>query len=354
MAQITPNLQLTVWNNLSDPYDSGQLANNFVKIDLHNHDGVGGGIQLNGAIAIAPDSISSVQIGANAVGSTELLGDANTPGNDANRAVESKHIKSGAIITDKIADQAITSTKLESSFLAAIRPLYIDGTDSQYSTINTAINAAYPGYQVVNGTEIYYKAAPNVVWHLRYNSSASTYKWECLGGSSIFSKSSDATEDANTNDTTWKISTQSYVSLPYAITGGIFDITYIADLKLYNANDWNSGSAEDIETNLAGSEAGALISYQWAATLGGAAFSGHAAADNFAIVDDLLSYNKLNEVAGTSRSPQISLMKTVRATRATSLSNSKIQFAQRRATHAQAGSVDFNNRTINIRPVAII
>jgi len=47
MAQTTTNLKLTVWNNLSDPYDSSQLAQNFIFIDQHDHTGNGKGLPIN-------------------------------------------------------------------------------------------------------------------------------------------------------------------------------------------------------------------------------------------------------------------------------------------------------------------
>lgn len=37
MAFVTPRLSLKVWNSSSDPYDSQQLADNWIKVDLHDH-----------------------------------------------------------------------------------------------------------------------------------------------------------------------------------------------------------------------------------------------------------------------------------------------------------------------------
>lgn len=37
MALTTPNMSLSVWDQLTDPYDHNQLANNFAKLDQHDH-----------------------------------------------------------------------------------------------------------------------------------------------------------------------------------------------------------------------------------------------------------------------------------------------------------------------------
>lgn len=45
MAFTSPKMGLSVWNLLTDPYDHAQLADNFSKIDLHDHT-PGRGIQI--------------------------------------------------------------------------------------------------------------------------------------------------------------------------------------------------------------------------------------------------------------------------------------------------------------------
>ena len=64
MSQITTNLTLTLWNSLTDPYDSSELVDNFVKIDLHDH-ATAGGVKIpfagiaSAAIASSSDTSSS-------------------------------------------------------------------------------------------------------------------------------------------------------------------------------------------------------------------------------------------------------------------------------------------------------
>lgn len=45
MAFTSPKMGLSIWNLLTDPYDHAQLADNFSKIDLHDHT-PGRGIQI--------------------------------------------------------------------------------------------------------------------------------------------------------------------------------------------------------------------------------------------------------------------------------------------------------------------
>lgn len=73
MAATTPNMGLKVWNLLTDSYDHAQLAENFAKIDQHQHtEGQGaqiptGGIE-NGAISgskigneqVSPEKLTTV------------------------------------------------------------------------------------------------------------------------------------------------------------------------------------------------------------------------------------------------------------------------------------------------------
>jgi hypothetical protein len=348
MAQTTPNLQLTVWNNLTDPYNSDQLANNFIKLDQHDHS-PGKGAQIDGSsikdasitnAKLAANSVTTGTIAAGAVQTTDLADI--TTGSETTTGVTTNKIANGAITKSKlVTDQNVTGTT---------RPFFIDGTNSSNTTLTSALNAAGLT-SPVTGDEIYYKAGDDVIWHLRYNASATIYKWQFIGGSNLSSVSSDSTEDTGTG-TTWKISSLAFVALPKALTGGIFDITFTSDIRLYNTNGWAPTTVSDVLTNLGQSESGALISYQLENSAGSVLIS--ADDTNAAILDDLFSYASISSDTGKSRSPAGSLTKTIRITQANSLSLAKVKFAQRRASHTNQGGVDFNNRTIQIRPVAII
>lgn len=372
MAQITPNMQLTVWNNLSDPYDSGQLAENFVKIDLHDHSGAGKGVQIDGTKGIVANSISATALGGNSVGSAELQSDGT---NNDNRSVTSDHIKDNAVTTSKINDSAVTTDKIgsgqvtKSRLLTTVnasgttRPLFVDGTQSSYTTLQAALDATDTGtttYSPQDGDEIYYKAGTisggAVIWHLRYNAAQSAnYPWEFVGGSPLFSASTSATEYDNSTSN-YKISTQSVITLPYALTGGIFDITISAYVTVTNdTNMIPTGSdLAGLRTALNTSVAGAFISYQWTASNGTTVIDSAGGTNQFAGIADFFAYNKIENDITKNRKPATTLALTLRTTKSSNLSASKLAFAQRRQDNAAAtDTATFDNRTIQIRPVAI-
>jgi hypothetical protein len=167
MAQTTPNLGLTVWNNLSDPYDSGQLVDNFVAIDIHDH-GTNGGVKLNAATAIQANTITSNQIITNAITSDELQQSSSI---NTNRAVTTDHIR----------DNVVTRAKLSTVFGTT------GGNGSPYFV--SAGSSIPSGF--VTGDEIYYESSlGGPIWHFRYDS---TYKWRFLGGAPIIKSGAAAT-----------------------------------------------------------------------------------------------------------------------------------------------------------------
>lgn len=128
MAFVSPRMSLKVWNSAQDAYDHAQLADNFLKLDQHDH-AQGRGTIITGA-GIADGSI------------------------------EARHLYPGAI------SPALVSTELDTKYIPALV-------------------TSLPG-SPTDGQEIFYNAdATNgIIWHLRYRSaSASTYKWEFVGGS---------------------------------------------------------------------------------------------------------------------------------------------------------------------------
>ena len=110
MAQVTPNLNLTVWNLSSDTYNHEELANNFISIDQHDHSGGGKGSQIDGSKAIQDGTITNAKLGAGII-STSNVGNI---------------IAEGAITSAQIANYSITTDKLANSSA----PLYTDGITS--------------------------------------------------------------------------------------------------------------------------------------------------------------------------------------------------------------------------------
>jgi hypothetical protein len=118
MAQTTPNLQLTVWNNLTDPYNSEQLANNFIKLDQHDHS-PGKGAPIDGSsikdasitnAKLAANSVTTGTIAAGAVQTADLEDSTSTI-----TGVTTNKIADSAVTTVKIADLNVTSSKLEAA-----------------------------------------------------------------------------------------------------------------------------------------------------------------------------------------------------------------------------------------------
>jgi hypothetical protein len=187
MAQITPNMALVVWNNLSDPYNSAQLVDNFVKIDAHDHTGGTKGIRLDGALAIQANTITSAQLGTNSVNYDGL---SKSTTDDSNRAVGTNTIKTGAVTTDKIADGSITMSKLN----GIITPIvYHRNTNGSLPSTTVNGSSLYDGYTIdyafdVTHTSDAWSAKTDAnyrsfIWRLRYNSSGSS--WDFIGGRSV-------------------------------------------------------------------------------------------------------------------------------------------------------------------------
>jgi hypothetical protein len=204
MAQITPNLALTVWNNTADPYNSAQLADNFVKIDQHDHSGGVKGIRIDGSTSILANSIGSNAIGSNAVTANELSSSSTS---DDARAVGTNHIKVNSIDSTKIVNGTITRSDLKSTINDNATPVVLASTDS----LPTGASI---------GDEIYYNYSTNVCWHLRYNGSS----WNFIGGPALVTvyttTSGDILNGSNTAPTSPNGTT---LTVPFA---GIYNVWY--------------------------------------------------------------------------------------------------------------------------------
>ena len=366
MAQVTPNMQLAVWNDLTDPYDPEQLATNFVKIDLHDHS-PGKGAPIDGS-SIVNRSITANKLAANSV-TTGVIADNTVQTSDlkstsGSEAVDTNVIRNLAVTEDKIANGAVTGNKLSSligitkdKLADSAKPLYIDGTNSAHNTITSALTAAYPTITPTESTELYYKAASSIIWHFRYKSGA-TYPWEFVGGSSLISTPNNASESSDS----WQYSSSAVIRLPYALTGGIFDVTVGANITVSNDNTWNLWSAtsgsptnadintlvNDLKTNVVGSYGGALISYGWYQSDGNLVISN---ADAFS--GSKTAYYTTQFAFINSSDPTAYISRTCRETQANNLSYSIIKFAQRKQDITSSGTASINGRTIQVRPVAI-
>jgi hypothetical protein len=121
MSSISTKMGLIKWTALSDRFDYQELADNFEKIDGHNHipttepGGTGGTPIPAGGLALL--SVATGNIQDNAVNEYKLASSTNT---DGFRAVTADHIQDQSVTTAKIADNAVTSAKISLDLTAEI------------------------------------------------------------------------------------------------------------------------------------------------------------------------------------------------------------------------------------------
>lgn len=103
---ISPNLGLRIWSSLSDPYSSEQLAENWARVDEHDHTSGKGPIINTGAIA--DGAITAAKIASGAIP---------PPPSVAN--ISSSQIADGAITTPKLANGAVSVVKTQTVLSAS-------------------------------------------------------------------------------------------------------------------------------------------------------------------------------------------------------------------------------------------
>jgi len=233
MAATTTNMSLTVWNSLTDPYDSSQLVDNFVKLDGHTHESGkglpipnGGLLSTSGSeavntnviragavttakletytsgttgvttIKIADSAVTEAKIATDAITTTKIK---NSTGNSD--GVTTTKLADGAVTTVKIADSTGTSDGVTNAKLATASVTTAKLADSTSSTtgvttakladtavtkakLDLVVQGSVPTYVTslppspTDGQEIYYQASSTdessvvttSVWHLRYRS----------------------------------------------------------------------------------------------------------------------------------------------------------------------------------------
>ena len=176
MAQVTPNMSLYVWNLITDLYDHEQLADNFIRIDRHDHSTIGA--QINGSTGIMRGTIGSMQLAPNSVNSNAI----------APEAVTSDAIGKGQVTSSKIEDSISPTTGVTSGKIAddaIVTSKILDGQVTR-SKIDPGvfpdiISTTLPS-DPLDKDEVYYLAdsTNSVIWHLRYREAAS--RWEFIGG----------------------------------------------------------------------------------------------------------------------------------------------------------------------------
>ncbi len=95
----TPNLGLVVWNLTSDPYNHDELAENWAKLDQHDHT-VGKGARITTG-AIADGAVTSAKL--------------------ATGAIPTLTVEDGTITTNKLAGAAVTTAKINDGAVTAAK-----------------------------------------------------------------------------------------------------------------------------------------------------------------------------------------------------------------------------------------
>jgi len=145
---------------------------------------------------------------------------------------------------------------------------YWAATAAQWVTVNPspALVTSLPA-SPVDGQEVFYQAdATNgIVWHLRYNaSSSSAYKWEFVGGPSLFAEV--ATEETTASTTYVALATAGpTLTLPRA---GDYDVEL--GFRGYSSVN-NTGALMGYDIGATGAVDADAISYYAATSLGGGA-----------------------------------------------------------------------------------
>lgn len=147
---VTPNLGLRVWNLPSDPYNHDELADNWIKLDRHDHTGGPRGIQI-GTNALADGSVTREKIATGAVDAISI----------SNGYITNAMLGGGIVQSSNIATNAVGDSQLQSAvklpvgaitlWAAPAAPtgwLICDGLSvatATYPLLQTAIGYVYGG-----------------------------------------------------------------------------------------------------------------------------------------------------------------------------------------------------------------
>lgn len=183
MAFTTPKMGLRVWDNLNDPYDHDQLANNWAKVDFHDHT-PGRGVQIPGE-GLFDGSITSSKIAAGGILAVNIADNAITNAKMADNSVGNAEMMDNSIGAAEIIADSVGESELAP---ASVGTAELIDNNVTLAKLNTTVVTSLPG-SPIDGQQCYYQAdATNgIIWHLRYRSaSSSAYKWEFVGGPSLY------------------------------------------------------------------------------------------------------------------------------------------------------------------------
>jgi hypothetical protein len=146
----TPNMGLTVWNNLSDYFNHSELQANFEALDEHDHTS-GKGVQLPEG-SLAPDSITSDNLKDNSVTGNKLVDGSVSADKLSGSVITSTNLSANAVTSAALADDAVGHEELTTAVMEDLglseastvrRGIFAKtGTDSRTNTSYGTLTAA--------------------------------------------------------------------------------------------------------------------------------------------------------------------------------------------------------------------
>jgi hypothetical protein len=220
MSSTSNYMKLTVWDQGTDLFNYTELANNFTRIDAHNHAN-GNGVQIS-ADGIASASITNDKLASASVDYTNLI--------------------NNSVRTAAIQDANVTKSKLD------------------YSTINALTTGSTLPTTSIDGYTIQYTdstSAPTYIWSLKRN--IATSSWSFAGGTpaTAYSYSSisapSSAPSAGSWYSTWGGTSLINKNIPVA---GTYLMTYSATMGMTTSNtNATIGAALQLGTSGNGSTA---------------------------------------------------------------------------------------------------
>lgn len=230
MAITSPNMGLKVWNLLTDPYDHAQLADNWAKVDQHDHStGKGAQIPTGG---IADGAVTADKIDPSALPTLVLADDSVTTAKILNGAVTTGKLGTGSVTSGVIADGTIQTADIGTSQITSTRL-----ADDAVTSTKLQDDAVTDGNRAVTTDHI----RDGAVTANKLSSAVASYVGITTSGAARRGATTIATNQTTTSTSYVALTTADEVANIIVPTGGVLVVSYKALWKLVGAtNDANA------------------------------------------------------------------------------------------------------------------